>query len=328
VIAAIQVLGPPPSPPTVTLVTPNLGSAAGGWAVTITGTHFTGATGVTIGGVAAMSVVVASSTSITCIAPAYSTPNGTSTGQAVAVTGPGGTGTGSGVSGSYYYLPSNNTIAQFQRADVGVTLGTFGVATWADQSGNGQNWTQSTGSAQPAAPTGNFASTGLPYIGFNGTTQYFTCPAFPTLMTFASWFQVMSLTNALVTQVTGIIGGGTGGASASLYLYTAGGVYIGNNGIGGGSYEIYPTADTNPHIYGVDNANTKLQGNVDASLEVTTVNSVVLNNTGSTGYLGVYNNLTDWTGMNMLANVIYNGQLSTGDYSMVLAVLKATSGTP
>ncbi|MFY9908302.1 MAG: IPT/TIG domain-containing protein, partial [Candidatus Sulfotelmatobacter sp.] len=58
--------------PTVTSVSPNTGSTAGGTAVTITGTNFaTGAT-VTFGSAAATNVVVVSSTSITATTPAGS----------------------------------------------------------------------------------------------------------------------------------------------------------------------------------------------------------------------------------------------------------------
>ena len=58
--------------PTVTAVSPNSGSTAGGTAVTITGTNFaTGAT-VTVGGAAATSVVVVSGTQITATTPAGS----------------------------------------------------------------------------------------------------------------------------------------------------------------------------------------------------------------------------------------------------------------
>jgi len=57
--------------PTVTSITPNTGTTAGGTAVTITGTGFlTGAT-VTLGGTAATSVNVAGGTSITATTPAH-----------------------------------------------------------------------------------------------------------------------------------------------------------------------------------------------------------------------------------------------------------------
>ena len=58
--------------PTVTAVSPDSGSALGGTPVTITGTNFTGATGVSFGtvAVAAANFTVASATSITATAPA------------------------------------------------------------------------------------------------------------------------------------------------------------------------------------------------------------------------------------------------------------------
>jgi hypothetical protein len=56
---------------TVTAITPATGAAAGGTAVTITGTNFSNAATVAIGGVAATSVVVVSPTEITCVTGAH-----------------------------------------------------------------------------------------------------------------------------------------------------------------------------------------------------------------------------------------------------------------
>lgn len=78
--------------PTVTGIAPNKGSAAGGTAVVITGTNFTGATSVNFGGVAGTNVAVLNATTITAFSPAHiagpvdvtvTTPGGTS------ATGPG-----------------------------------------------------------------------------------------------------------------------------------------------------------------------------------------------------------------------------------------------
>jgi len=75
------------SPPVVSSVTPVTGPAAGGTAVTISGTGFTGATSVTFGGTAATSVVVVNASTITANSPAKAagtydvrvvTPKGTS----------------------------------------------------------------------------------------------------------------------------------------------------------------------------------------------------------------------------------------------------------
>lgn len=57
--------------PTLTSVTPSTGVAAGGTAVGLAGTNFTGATGVTLGATPATSFTVVSPTQITCTAPAH-----------------------------------------------------------------------------------------------------------------------------------------------------------------------------------------------------------------------------------------------------------------
>ena len=67
--------------PAISSVSPATGSTAGGTAITITGTSLTGATSVTVGGVAATSVVVVSATSVTAFTPA-----GTVGAKSVAVT--------------------------------------------------------------------------------------------------------------------------------------------------------------------------------------------------------------------------------------------------
>jgi hypothetical protein len=79
---------PIPDVPVVILVTPPIGSPAGGTSVTITGTGFTGATAVSFGGTAATSFTVDSSTSISATTPAH--PIGP---VSVSVTTPGGTST-------------------------------------------------------------------------------------------------------------------------------------------------------------------------------------------------------------------------------------------
>jgi predicted outer membrane repeat protein len=72
-------------PPTVTEVTPAMGSTLGGTSVTLTGTGFTGATGVTFGTIPANDVIVVNATTITA-----TTPAGAAGAVSVVVTGPGG----------------------------------------------------------------------------------------------------------------------------------------------------------------------------------------------------------------------------------------------
>jgi PKD repeat protein len=91
--------------PTFTGIAPAAGPITLGTPVTITGTGFTGATGVTLGGTAATAVTVISDTSITATAPAHAAGV-----VNVVVTTPGGTATGTGVY-TYTAAPTTTIIA-------------------------------------------------------------------------------------------------------------------------------------------------------------------------------------------------------------------------
>ncbi len=60
-----------PAAPTITSISPNSGSMAGGTAVTVSGTNFTPTTTLTIAGIAATNVTVVNATTLTAITPAY-----------------------------------------------------------------------------------------------------------------------------------------------------------------------------------------------------------------------------------------------------------------
>ena len=91
------------TPPNITSISPSSGSTAGGTSATITCTNFTGATSVTFGGLAATSLSVVNSTTITCITPARTTAGAVG----IIVT------TGGGPSGAFssftYITPPNIT---------------------------------------------------------------------------------------------------------------------------------------------------------------------------------------------------------------------------
>ena len=89
-----SVVGLTPSIPTVTSITPSIGSWSGGTAVTITGTGFvTGSTSVTFGGVAGTSVAVVSPTQLTVSTPSLVHPYAIAQSADVTVTTPAGTTT-------------------------------------------------------------------------------------------------------------------------------------------------------------------------------------------------------------------------------------------
>ncbi|HEO64457.1 MAG TPA: hypothetical protein ENI73_01165 [Spirochaetes bacterium] len=72
------------------------------------------------------------------------------------------------------------------KADAGITTAT-GVSNWADQSGNGNNATQGTGSSQPAFIASEPTLNNQAVVRFDGTNDFMTMPEFmnssqPTLI--------------------------------------------------------------------------------------------------------------------------------------------------
>jgi len=149
--------GGAPAAPTVTSISPFVGFRLGsGLSVTITGTNFTGATGVTIGGVACTSVVIVNATTITCVTGTI----GSEGQKDVVVTGPGGSGT---LTNGYRALQSK---AWFATRMGGIT-GSAPVTAVSDHSGNG--WTISNGSTGPAKVTADL--NGYDTLSFTDTSS-------------------------------------------------------------------------------------------------------------------------------------------------------------
>jgi formylglycine-generating enzyme required for sulfatase activity len=126
-------------PPTLSSVSPATGPTTGGTTITLTGTNLTGATGVTVGGVACTSVQVISGTTVTAVTPA-----GTAGAKSVAVTTP--SGTASLASGFSYVVPP--TLSSVSPTSGPTTGGTTITLT-------GTNLTGATGVTVGGAPCTN-----------------------------------------------------------------------------------------------------------------------------------------------------------------------------
>jgi len=106
---------------TVTGISPSSGPVAGGISVTISGTNFTGVTGVTIGGLAATGISVVNATTITA-----TTPAGSAGIRDVVVTTPAGSGTGAGI---FTYIATPTATAA-----TAITISSF-TANWGSAGG-------------------------------------------------------------------------------------------------------------------------------------------------------------------------------------------------
>lgn len=96
------------------------------------------------------------------------------------------------------------------RADLGISIGT-GVSAWADQSGQGNNYSQGTGANQPGiAANGNARGNG-PALTFSGATQYLFRASSPLGNNTLSCFVVFKATAASIALSMGVNAGHTSG---------------------------------------------------------------------------------------------------------------------
>jgi len=155
----ITVTGGTNSLPVVTSISPTYGPISTGTTITITGTGFTGATGVTVGGTAAIDVVVVSSTEITATTPASSTAGPVD----VIVSTPEGTSTA--VAGDKYNFAAAATSIPVPIFYATPTSGTAPLeVTFTDEStGNPASWSWTFGDGNTSTlqnPTNTYATDG------------------------------------------------------------------------------------------------------------------------------------------------------------------------
>ena len=188
--------------PTVTGLSPNVGSTAGGNSVTITGTNFTGATGVSFGGTAATGVTVNSATSITATAPARAA--GTIN---VTVTTPGGTSATSAAS-QYTYLTAPTLTAAF--SPTSIVVGDTSTLTFTLTNPNSGTGLSGLAFSSPALPSG------LSYVvgSANGNCQNATVIISGGAVTFSGGSLNANASCTTTLQIRG--------TSAGTYSFTTG----------------------------------------------------------------------------------------------------------
>ena len=157
----------------------SVGDIDGGYSVTLTGTNFTGATGVTFGGVAATSVVVVNPTTITCTVPAHGTGS-----VSVVVTTPGGSNAANSL--WRYYSPAQETLSGWWRGDY--------ANPWTPTASAGTSGSH--GNLGPGvAPSVGAAVNGKHPAQENGTTQWLQSAAAGSTLLSGTTFSFYALVN-------------------------------------------------------------------------------------------------------------------------------------
>ena len=193
--------------PTVSSVSPSVGSAAGGVNITITGTNFTGATAVSLGGTPVKSFTVTNSTTITAVTPAHAAGPVT-----IAVTTPAGSVTSS----SNLFTYSDPATIAAVSPNTGTTAGGTTIAI------TGTNFTGTTAVSLGGTPVKSFtissattitavtaASSTAGPVTIAVTTPSGTVTSSTNLFTY-------SVPPPTITAVSPKVGGTAGGTSITL----------------------------------------------------------------------------------------------------------------
>lgn len=158
------------------------------------------------------------------------------------------------------------------RADIGTTIAT-GVSQWNDQSGNGNNFSQATGSAQPTVAASVSALNGAPALQFAAaSSQQLSLTSFAGVS--AQPFTVYCVALFTGTLASGgvVFGFGTGGV---------GGIIRNNSGT-----PPIVTADTGPYSAQVNSAQSPASPFVASTIFQGATSSLRTNDVAATGTLG------------------------------------------
>lgn len=153
------------SQPTVTGVSPNSGTTAGGTAITITGTNFSGATAVNVGASNATGVTIVNGTTITA-----TTPAGAAGAADVRVTAPGGT-SAINASAKFTYVTPSPPIAGPSSASVAYGSGANPI-TLALTGGTSTQINVTTAPSHGTVITGSTSATYQPNTGYAGPDSF------------------------------------------------------------------------------------------------------------------------------------------------------------
>jgi hypothetical protein len=280
--------------------------------------------------------------------------NGTDSGAADTSTAP---------DAASFNIKGINGLALWLKGDVGVTAdGAQKISTWADQSGNGNDGTNSGAGAYDSRPTAvasginglptvHFASTACTSgcTGFYGDDLFICQPCSHASMNWGTGDYLVEVVARYTNDPTSVTGDGFGALYISIYgppeTATAGvGLYGNvpalNNNAKSSGIEAFnggqPAAVSSgtgynnnmPHVFAMQRSGTSLSVRLDgAAVGTSTVAAIDLGNNG--GRLGGCENSTKQRLDGDISEVIaVKGTVSAGDLATIESYLKARYATP
>lgn len=206
------------------------------------------------------------------------------------------------------------------RSDVGVTYSSGTVSAWADQSGNGNNASQSNASLRPTITLSSANSGVLPVITLDGSTQYFNLPTdFSNLTAGASAFFVTRHASSSATGTLFSCGNSsnndaliarTVGTNAALYSFagsTSSNVTTSSNPLSTSNLQLVEFTLEPGQSAGTATGRVYVNGN----LEATATNLQNLANTSRTSnFIGVGDGLSNYFSGDLCEVLVYSTKLS------------------
>jgi hypothetical protein len=220
-----------------------------------------------------------------------------------------------------YFLPTQVAGCMlWLRGDLGITIGA-GVSSWADQSGQGNNATQGTGTKQPAYSSSG-GSNAQPAITFNGTSDYLSGSGTP-LGGSATLFAVLKYASTAGTTVPWSFGGTGTGFGFTTGVGVAAAREISGWGFG---TESDGTATTNWETWSATIANAAQAFRVNGTA-VSLPGSVGITAPSATWTIGCFlAGLDLWSG-SFAELIAYNSILSATDIARVESYLRGRYAT-
>jgi hypothetical protein len=330
--------------PTVISVAPASGPLAGSTPVIITGTYFTGATGVTIGGTAATAVTVVSDTSITATTPGHAAGA-----VDVVVTTPNGTATGTGVYTYVSAVPTFTSIAPSTGPIAGGTSVTITGSGFTGATGVTLGGTAATSvtvvSDTSITATTPFHSAGVvnvivttPGGTATGTNVYtYTITAAPTFTSIAPATGPTAGSTAITITGTNFVAGGLlgvtiGGVPATSVARTASTTITAVTPAGtAGAKDVVVTNNDGQTVTRTDaytyRAVPTFTGIAPAAGPITLGTPVTITGTGFTGATGVTLGGTAATAVTVISDTLITATAPAHAFGVVNVVVTTPGGT-